>query len=325
MSVRIHDCAVKTFLPLLAITLLLLPVVSSAQNNPAIVNNPERAFGYSIGDVLQQNIALHDGDAVHEGDAAQTLQELPAIQREGRWLTRQQANVSDDGRWLNIRYQIINSPASVRIITLPALGLETEQGQEINVLPWSFSIAPLTPAEPAAEASLPVMQADWQPQAPTSLSLWHTIRLLLACLLLTLVLWFVWWFMRGFADARSLPFARAFRIIRQHRGGDASEATSNWLALHRAFDQLGGRNIGQDSIETLVKNTHWLTPFESDIQAFYKTSSMRFFANDPSVNLSDDETDESFGLAELSRQLYVAEKKHTGNAISPSSKAVEVL
>ena len=190
--------------------------------------------------------------------------------------------MSDDAQWLTMRYQIINSPASVRIITLPALTLKTEQEQEIDVSPWSFSIAPLTPVEPADDTSLPVMQADWRAESPTSITLWHNIRLLLACLILTLLLWLIWWFLRGIADARSLPFARAFRIIRQHTGGDAPETTSNWLALHRAFDQFSGRSIGRDSIEALVNNTHWLTPFKSDIQTFYKASAMRFFANDPS-------------------------------------------
>ena len=317
MSVQVHVRSGKILGLLLAITCYLLPAISVAQDNPATVNNPERAFGYTIGDVLEQKIALHEGDVVI------TLQELPDIQREGRWLTRQQADVSDDGRWLTIRYQIINSPASVRIITTPALALKNEQEQQISVSPWSFSIAPLTPVEPADEASMPEMQADWRPEAPTSVALWHNIRLLLACLILTLLLWSVWWFMRGIADARSLPFARAFRTIRQHKGGNASETSSNWLALHRAFDQLSGRSIGRDSIEALVKNTHWLTPFKSDIQAFYKASSMRFFANDPSVDTSGDPTHKSFDLADFSQQLYVAEKKHTSNAVSTNSRAVD--
>ena len=329
MRVQAHACTLKAFLLLLVMILWISPVVSSAQDNPtvvsssqddsAIINNPERAFGYTIGDVLKQRIALHED----ESDAAQTLQQLPVIQREGRWITRQQANVSDDGRWLNISYQIINSPTRVRIITLPALTFETEQGQQINVPPWSFSIAPLTPVEPADETSLPLMQADWKPEAPTSLSLWQNIQLLLACLLLTLFLWGIWWFMRGITDARSLPFARAFRTIRQHKGGDASEATANWLAMHRAFDQLSGKSIGRDSVETLIKNTHWLAPFKSDIQTFYKRSSMRFFANDPSVGTSGNSTQESFDLAEFSRQLYVAEKKHTTHANNSPARLVD--
>ena len=329
MRVQAHACTPKASLLLLVMILWISPVVSSAQDNPtvvsssqndsAIIYNPERAFGYTIGDVLEQRIALHED----EGDAAQTLQQLPVIQREGRWITRQQANVSDDGQWLNVSYQIINSPTSVRIITLPALNFETEQGQQINVPPWSFSIAPLTPVEPADEASLPLMQADWKPEAPTTLKLWHNIQLLLAGLLLTLFLWSIWWFMRGIADARSLPFARAFRTIRQHTGGDASKVTANWLAMHRAFDQLSGKSIGSDSVEALINNTHWLAPFKSDIKTFYKRSSMRFFANDSSLGTSGNPTQESFDLAEFSRQLHVAEKKHTTNAKTSPARLVD--
>ncbi|MFK7996855.1 MAG: hypothetical protein AB8B87_22145 [Granulosicoccus sp.] len=280
-----------------AASLCLITAIAAADNGSLPVSNPTRAFGYTVGDLLEQAIGLNDGETTH------TLQALPDIQREGRWITRQSAELNPTGQWLIIRYQIINSPPDVRLVSLPALTLSTTMGSSIEVPEWSFSVAPLTPLVPVAENSLPVMQNDWSPEAPSSIQLVRKMKGWSAALIALLFLWFAWWVARGMREASTLPFAHAYRAIRKHKTNTPNEDEKNWLSLHRAFDQASGRSINSGTIPALLQSTEWLEPFESDIRAFYKLSSERFFANDKPQTL--------FELAGFSKRLYKAEKRHT--------------
>ena len=293
---------------LLATIVWISPAIWAAQNDTTNISNPTRAFGYTVGDVLEQRIALQNNSVTY------TIKELPVIQREGRWLARRHVDLDASGGWLTIGYQIINSPSHVRITALPALSLDTEKGQTIDVPAWSFSLAPLTPIEAVTDDSLPVMQADWIPETPSTMTQWRNIRFLSISLLFTLLLWITWWLVRNTLDSRTLPFARAFRAIRRHKDSPASEATSNWLALHRAFDQMNGASIGRDSIDELIQTAAWLKPFESDIRSFFTMSSMRFFASN--------QAPVKFDIADFSKRLYLAEKQHAGNRRKPSFTAV---
>ncbi|MFK7859921.1 MAG: hypothetical protein AB8B64_13920 [Granulosicoccus sp.] len=281
----------------LVLSLCLTATVARADVGELFVSNPPRAFGYAVGDILEQTIGLKEGETTH------TVQELPDTQREGRWITRHSIELQPNGQKLTIRYQIVNSPPDVRFVSLPALTLNTDQGRSIDIPEWSFSIAPLTPTLPSSENPLPVMQADWKPEAPSSTKLWRNIKTLSATLLLSFLLWFAWWVVRGMREAGTLPFAHAYRKIRRHTPNTTDGDASTWLALHRAFDQMGGRSINGGSIDTLLQTAKWLEPFESDIRAFYRLSSERFFANE--------NTETSFDLQGLSKRLYKAEKRHT--------------
>ncbi|MFK8079580.1 MAG: hypothetical protein AB8B97_04780 [Granulosicoccus sp.] len=281
----------------LAVSLCLINAVAAANNGALSVTQPDRAFGYTIGDIVEQTIGLQAGDITH------TLTTLPETQREGRWVTRQGVELHQDGEHLTIRYQIVNSPPDVRLVSLPALTLSTDQGRVIEVPEWSFSIAPLTPAVTDSDNQLPFMQADWTPVIPPATELWRNIKLLSAALCLSLLLWLAWWMIRGLREAGTLPFAHAYRIIRRHKPTRSNDDAPAWLALHRAFDQMSGRSVNNDSIDKLIQTAEWLEPFEPDIRSFYKTSSERFFAhNKPPA---------SFDITGLSKRLYKAEKRHT--------------
>lgn len=295
------------------ISLLLMLVMSSvysADKAGVPVVNPSRAFGYTLGDVIEQRVALTRNEITH------SVPELPAVQREGRWVTRQNASVSADGQWLDMRYQIINAPPDTRTVTLPAVDLQTDADVSIEVPAWSFSIGPLLPETTAQDNPLPVMQPDWRPQAPATDSIVQRMILLAASLCLVLMLWAAWWLWRGFREAARLPFARAWHAQRRAKSDTHGDNAASWLALHRAFDQAAGRSISSGSIDTLVQSVEWLEPFRPELHSFYQQSSERFFAPDSQQG--------AFNLSDFSKRLYKAERRHTGSLAMPSDNAHEL-
>jgi len=283
------------------IGLCLIASVSAAQGTAFSVTNPTRAYGYTIGDELEQSITLRDDNK--DDNTTYTVRELPLIQREGRWVTRQAVDLSPDRQELTIRYQIVNSPPDVRSISLPALTLLTDQDRNIDVPEWSFSIAPLAPVGLTEETMLPIMEADWKSTPPSSQKLWRNIKALGAALFLTLLLWLVWWLVRGMREANTLPFAKAYRTILRHKDVSKNDDAPSWLAMHRAFDQKSGRSVNSGSIGALIQSAEWLEPFEFEIKCFYRLSSELFFSNG--------QPRAEFELTEFSKRLYEAEKRHT--------------
>ena len=303
--------------------LLLMSTMMSAygdQTNGISIINPTRAYGYQLGDIIEQRISLQRDDVTH------SLQQLPVVQREGRWVARNSVSLSDDGRWLDIRYQIINAPTDTRTISLPALSLQTDSLQKeslqkeslqtepletdatasIEVPAWTFSISPLLPVATAPNNALPITQPDWQPPAPDTNQTMRRMLGFLAALCLVLLLWAAWWLWRGWIEARSLPFARAWQVQRQYKTGpegDNSDDAQNWLMLHRAIDQYAGRNVSRGSIDELLQSVRWLKPFRSELHSFYQQSSQRFFSTD---NQKAD-----FDLKSLSKRLYLEERRNT--------------
>ena len=286
------------------ITVSALQATHAADILDTTVTNPQRAFGYTLGDVLEQKIALSIDDTVH------TLQSLPAEQRVGRWVTRSAATISDDAQWLTIQYQLINAPPDVRVVALPALTLATETQVDINVPAWPFSIAPLLPAVSDTNNLLPAIQADELASIPASESLWRNLLIMAIVLSALLAIWLAWWLWRNWREARALPFAHAHHAIRHVARGNDAKNNEGWLIMHNAFNQSAGRSIVSSTVIELSRNCSWLKPFESEINQFFALSSTRFFA--------PESQHEPFDIINFSKRLYQAEKRYT-TSISDAS------
>ena len=284
--------------------------VHAQQTDNASVINPTRAFGYNLGDVIEQSVSLQRGDAIH------SLQQLPVVQREGRWVARNSVTLSADGHWLEMRYQIINAPPDTRTISLPTLSLPTDADINIEVPAWSFSIAPLLPAATAQDNALPIMQPDWQPPQPVTSQIVRRMLIFTALLGLLLLLWAAWWVWRNWREARSLPFARAWHLLRQYNHGVKEDAAPAWLVLHRAIDQCAGRSMSSGSIDELLTSVRWLEPFRSELHSFYQHSTQRFF--------SPDTQPASFDLASFSKRLYLAERSNTSTHARTTNEVHEL-
>lgn len=300
-------------LRLLAFVIIIVALQTTRAENSlnTVITNPDRTFGYTLGDVLEQTISLSIEDTVH------TLQSLPVEQRVGRWVTRSAVSISDNEQWLTIRYQIINAPPDVRTVALPELTLITDNNATIEVPTWFFSIAPLLPASTDLNAQLPVLQPDEQAYIPASNSLWRNIVILAITLTIWLSLWLAWWLWRNYREARALPFANAYHAIRHLVRSNDVESNEGWLAIHKAFNQSAGRSIVSGTVNELSSNCTWLEPFKSEIKKFYTLSSMRFFA--------PESQHEPFDLNDFSKRLYQAEKRYTTSlsaSSTPSSRLV---
>lgn len=301
------NSAVRVFV--FIVTFFTFQSTVAADSVDATVINPATAFGYTLGDVLEQKIALSINDTV------QNLQSLPDEQRAGRWVTRSAVTISNDKLWLSIQYQIINAPPDVRVVTLPALTLTTDNGLSIDVLAWPFSIAPLLPAATDINAQLPVLQPDELAHIPPSSPLWRNISTLAIALFAWLSLWLAWWLWRNWREARALPFANAYQVVRHLTHDNDVNNNEGWLAMHKAFNQSAGRSVVNNTVNELCRNCHWLEPFESEIQTFFTLSSTRFFA--------PDSQHQPFDLNDFSKRLYQAEKRYTTSITTASSPSAQ--
>lgn len=241
-----------------------------AAGDAAVVEQP-RSHGHLVGDMLTQRVLLER--------AAQAFEpaELPGAQRIGVWLERRAGRIettADGRRWGVFDYQLINAPREMRSLQMPAFELAGAAGQPALVVPaWTIVVSPLALNEPD-KAGLPLLQPDREaPQVAVAplqrrLGFWGVATLLL------LAAWPGWWAWRNWRAASALPFAQAWRSLRR---GDDLQAPA-WQVLHRAFDAAAGRAVHAGSLPALFRQQPQLETLRPDIEAFYRASAARFFA-----------------------------------------------
>ncbi len=279
--------------------MLLLSSIDA--NATAFVQQPPRAFGYVIGDVVEQRIHLRSDGRNME------LEEIPPERRVDRWLERLSSTLITDSlglHWLTLRYQVINSPSELVTISLPALNLATIKGEALDVEAWPMTISPLIPEAVAGSSELQPMQPDRQPVPPDSRVAVDRLKYTGIALVLTIFSWLGWWLWRQHTDARRLPFSRAFQEMRKLGKKGIDENRDAWLALHRAFNGVAGRTINSGTIEELIRQETWLEPLQLRIEAFYAASVARFFAQVSRPK--------PFELFEFGKLMHLAEKQHSG-------------
>lgn len=296
---------------LVSASFLILAVVTSADTVSAdtVVEQPSRAVGYVIGDVLIQNIRL---DSDH---SAVVLDELPATERVDQWLERVSSKVirkHNNQPWLELRYQIVNAPTKLITTSLPALTLSVVEGSTIHVDSRDFTVSPLSPASVGNSDALPAMMPNRMPTPPAIETPRRYLRYSLMALLVTLLVWSAWWLWRNSQDATRLPFSRAWRELRKIHSGQVENSPQAWFALHHAFNGFAGRTINSGSINQLIQQTTWLQPLQSRIEGFYAASATRFFeqADKPLP----------FALYEFGNALYLAEKQNSDGRQPSSSR-----
>ena len=280
--------------------LLLSPFTVHAD---ALVVQPSRAFGYVIGDILEQRILMElDGTALE-------LNALPASERIGTWLQRLPSELAEDEqgqRWLELKYQLINAPTELQTVSLPAMQLAVADGTPLAIESWSFSIAPLTTAV-LSVGSVPVlMRPDRQPLLVDGQLAGKHFFLSVLALVATLLIWLGWWLWRCSADISRLPFAQAWHQLNKLDTNRLNDDPQAWLVMHQAFNDAAGRTINRTSIQDLIRHDRWLESHEARIDEFFLASSARFFeqAAEP----------RPFALSELCKTLYLVEKRHTGGS-----------
>ncbi len=266
---------------------------------PALVQQP-RAYGYTIGDLLQQRIAL--------GTVAAPFvpAELPRIGRIGTslWRRRSAEQVDAGGQhWLQIEYQLINTPQSLTVWYLPRLLLKSADGsRSITVANAAFSVSPFTPPQPFEDAALPALQPDAAP-APVALApILRRIRAATAALLLVVAGWAAALLWRHMRRGRHLPFARAVREMRALRKLPAADPLALQRCLHHAFNATAGEVVRPASLPHLLRQAPHLAGERSAIDDFLRSSHAAFFGGQAPF--------EAAPVAALARRLRRLEQRH---------------
>ena len=272
--------------------------------------SPERNFGYVIGDVLTQRIALPE--SYSEADLLERID----INRVSTWLERQAVimeTFADGHHTLTLRYQIINAPQSIISVALPELTLASSSGESMTVPAWPFTLGPLTASAPQADSAvtdstIPVvdgiaLKADMTLPLLDDITPAARLRLALLILGLTLASWAGWYIWRNHRDKVRLPFAHALLSLSSRKQRKHGDTGTPWKALHHAFNQSAGSVVNASSIDTLLDTHDWLRPLEPRIRSFYAASAARHYALPP--------RDESFAVEELARVLADCERRNS--------------
>ena len=270
-------------------------VAAELAPHPAEVVQP-RAFGLQLGDMLEQRIRLEADGVPFASDR------LPPLERIGNWFARRSATRTrdiDGDEWLVVRYQLINAPPRLQIVTLPGLTLEaSDGGPALKVAAWPVSVAPIGRPNPFTEPGLGALRPDRPPATPSLAAIAERLRHSLLALAVVLAGWLGWWIWRARQERSSLPFARAWRSMRAFDDGDPR----SWRALHRAFDASAGRVVDAASAAELFVRRPEFLPLAEDIRRFFRASGQRFFAGASSG--------EGVSPRSLCRALLRIERRH---------------
>ncbi|OED38126.1 hypothetical protein AB833_20820 [Chromatiales bacterium (ex Bugula neritina AB1)] len=262
------------------------------------VQQPSRAHGYFIGDVLVQRVRLTTSEA-----GSLTAPEPLDEQRITTYLYRLAVTeiLAQEHVWLELKYQIINSPPATETITLPAVTLTSEADNELTLEPWPFTVSPLTSKLDSSNGAALSILPDRRPLDVIEAVDDKPLKLSVAALLTTLALWLLWWVYRHFTDSHTLPFARANRAIRRLPGTQHDTEPQAFIALHHAFNYAAGKTINTSSLDDLYAAVPWLVDYKDSVETFYRASAARFF--------QQAESPPHVAIDQLSGQLYRAEKR----------------
>jgi mxaA protein len=288
----------RPLLTLLA-TLLLSASCQAKATVAPVVAELSRNYGLVIGDVLQQRIALGTPSA------PLLVTALPSTGRIGNSLWRRNATlaIDDTGQhWLQLDYQIINTPPALALWSLPALTLSAGTDR-LAVAGMPFSIAPFTPPQPDDVAALPLLQPDDDPDqvalGPIELRMWFAATALLA----TLLAWGCLTCWRYLRRGRHLPFARAVRDLHALRSQpDITDPLAAQRRLHHALNDAAGEVVRPATLDRLLANLPYLQIEKAALVDFLAVSQTVFFANQP---VTDTTT-----VTALARRLRRLEQRH---------------
>lgn len=234
-----------------------------------------RAFGYSVGDVLQRRVLL-DLPAGWTLDLAS----LPQTRRPGQALELRAARL--DGGELRLDYQVFLAPTEVRTLEMPPLQLRLAgpAGERfLRVDAWPVTVAPLVPLDVSPREGLGEMRPDTAPP-PIDTSA-RQQRLLaytgaLALLLVYLAHVYVgipWW------GRRQRPFAQAWRALRGLSVLPSPQQRRAALKLlHQALNRSAGEVVFEARLADFVAAHPRFGPLRDELARFFERSHREFFA-----------------------------------------------
>ncbi len=265
------------------VALFLVPVASFARAEvPSVEASEPRAFGWHVGDLIERRVEvfvpegwrLDEGSLPRPGGRGQAI-EVRRVERQDR--------AAEGGRVvrLDIEYQVLLSPASVRTIEIAPHRLKLEgagRGEEVRIEAAPITVGPLVPADVSPRRGLGEMQPDHAPPLVDErrwrwrLSAWGLLATLIGSGLFALHVGVPW------AAARRRPFGQAWRAL---RGLGAQPSAAEWRAacrrVHMALDHAAGEVLFEAGVARFVAGRPRFEPLGADIARFLALSRREFF------------------------------------------------
>lgn len=280
----------------------LLVVSAASAHARSIETDSPRTVGYFIGDRIERNIAI-------VGDPGEELIQtaLPQIGPQTYWLDlvdieSKATSAAQGAQRVNIRlvYQIFYSALEPRAVELPRIPLYFKkhtqnapaQGEDAQayVPALSVIVSPLreiqlndVASDNADKSPVSVLKPDRQatfiPAVQWRRGLASSLALLLASGAGLLWYYAIW----PFQQRKGRPFAGALRELQTLAKADAAPANryeTQMIALHRAFDTFHEQRLFSADLPQFFAHHRVFDASKPDIQNFFESSRLAFFAND---------------------------------------------
>ncbi len=265
-----------------------LSTPAQAQPWPEAVADSPRAYGYTVGDIVQRRVQLQlpPGWSLN-------LEALPRTRRPGQALELRSARL--EGRTLLLDYQVFLAPTEVRTLELPTLQLRFSgpagapgNEREVRVEAWPLTVAPLVPEAVSPREGLGEMRPDVA-AGPIDTRPRH--QRLLACGALLLLLCLAWaqlhlglpWWRQ-----RQQPFAQAWRQLRAWPDQTSAEQARAALKLvHAALNRSAGQVLFAAALPGFVGRRPRFGPLQPALADFFERSKALFFAEPRDAGQAD--------------------------------------
>jgi len=240
-----------------------------------------RLYGYQLGDVITENVFIGLAPGYHFDPLS-----LPKNGKRAGWFmvrsTHYEEHTLSEGSAvgkLTIEMQLINSPSTVRALTIPPFSLKFKGPQNlVETLPsLTIDAAPLDTGD--IRTGLP----DAQPQRPTKLIPTEENKTLLENLLFLAGMVAVWLIIsliiQRFAKRKTKPFAAAARDIRRLSASALNLEKGQALAqrVHRALDQTAGYRLFRENLPSFCEQKSVPQELSAMTDAFFESSQRLFF------------------------------------------------
>lgn len=255
-----------------------------AQPWPDAVADTPRAYGYSVGDVVQRRVQLQ----LPPGWSLD-LDALPRTRRPGQALELRAARL--EGSVLLLDYQVFLAPAEVRTLELPVLALRFSGPtgpRDVRVDAWPLTVAPLLPPVVSPREGLGEMRPDVaagpiDTQARQQrLLAWALVLAVLGLVLAQLHLGLPWW------RQRQRPFAQAWRTLRGWPDqASPAQAQAAMKLVHAALNRSAGQVLFAAALPDFVRRRPLFAPLQPALAEFFERSQAAFFAAPPAAGTAD--------------------------------------
>lgn len=259
------------------------------------VNDP-RAFGYFLGDKIVRVVTV-------ETDGVTKLQ-TAALPRPGSlnyWLDltavdhQERSSSQRTVHTITLTYQMFYAALEPKQMAIPAVRLSfTDAGQapdgvndiETKVVPvFAFLMSPLRQimTEKVSDPQASPLLGD----APATLLATGRLKTAALASLLALaatIAGLAWHYALGpFGKRKYRPFTVAYRELTRvvNRLPDSDKYQAGLLTLHRAIDAAGGCRILSGDLEAFVRQHPEFTDLKDALTAFFESSNVAFFAENP--------------------------------------------